>query len=230
NDMLAPLLKFPIKGALWYQGESDTWRPKGYSEKIAGMVEDWREKWGIGNFPFLFVQLANFMKANSNPSESGWAELREEQRKCLSVKNTGMAVAIDVGEWNDLHPLNKKDVGERLALLARKIAYGENDLVACGPLYKSAKLENGRVKIEFSSIGGGLAIKNGKELKHFAIAGKDKKFIWAKAEIEGDSVVVWNDEITSPAFVRYAWADNPEVANLCNKEGLPASPFEAEIL
>jgi sialate O-acetylesterase len=230
NGMIAPLLKLPIKGALWYQGESDTWRSNGYSEKIADMVEDWREKWGVGDFPFLFVQLANFMKANASPSESGWAELREEQRKCLLIKNTGMAVAIDVGEWNDLHPLNKKDVGERLALLARKIAYGEKDLVACGPLYRSAKLENGRVKIEFSSIGSGLAIKNGNELKHFAIAGKDKKFIWAKAEIEGDSVVVWNDEITNPAFVRYAWADNPEAANLCNKEGLPASPFEAEIL
>lgn len=228
NGMIAPLLKFAIKGIIWYQGESNTDNPNGYHEKFSALITDWRQKWGQGDFPFLYVQLANFMEAKSQPSESKWAQLREEQRKTLSVPNTGMAIAIDLGEWNDLHPSNKKDVGERLALLARKIAYGEKDIVASGPLYKSMKIEGNKVIIEFSEVGSGLVAKGGGELKHFAIAGSDKKFVWAKAIIEGDKVVVWNDSISNPAYVRYAWADNPEGANLYNKEGLPASPFTTE--
>lgn len=226
--MIAPLLKFAIKGIIWYQGESNTDNPNGYHEKFSTLITDWRQKWGQGDFPFLYVQLANFMEAKSQPSESKWAQLRKEQRKTLSVPNTGMAIAIDLGEWNDLHPSNKKDVGERLALLARKIAYGEKDIVASGPLYKSMKIEGNKVIIEFSEVGSGLVAKGGGELKHFAIAGSDKKFVWAKAIIEGDKVVVWNNSISNPAYVRYAWADNPEGANLYNKEGLPASPFTTE--
>jgi len=228
NGMIAPLLNYGIKGVIWYQGESNTDNPKGYSKKFSAMIADWRKKWGQGDFPFLYVQLANFMEAKDQPSESKWAELREEQRKALDVPNTGMAVAIDLGEWNDLHPLNKKDVGERLALLARKLAYGEKDLVASGPLYKSMKVEGNKVIIEFSNTGSGLIAKGGGELKHFAIASRDKKFVWAKAVIENDRVVVWHDNVLNPVAVRYAWADNPEGANLYNKEGLPASPFTTE--
>jgi len=228
NGMIAPLLKFSIKGVIWYQGESNTDNPKGYHKKFCALISDWRQKWGQGDFPFLYVQLANFMEAKSQPSESKWAELREQQRKTLAVPNTGMAVTIDLGEWNDLHPSNKKDVGERLALLARKIAYGEENLVASGPLYKSAKIEGNKVIIEFSEVGSGLIAKGGGELKHFAIAGSDKKFTWAKAVIEDNKVIVWNESISNPAYVRYAWADNPEGANLYNKEGLPASPFTTE--
>lgn len=228
NGMIAPLLNYGIKGVIWYQGESNTDDPKGYCEKFCAMIADWRKKWGQGDFPFLYVQLANFMEAKDQPSESQWAQLREEQRRALCLPNTGMAVAIDLGEWNDLHPLNKKDVGERLALLARKLAYGEKDLVASGPLYKSMKVEGNKAIIEFSNIGSGLMVKGGGQLKHFAIAGRDKKFVWAKAIIEDDRVVVWHDDIPNPVAVRYAWADNPEGANLYNREGLPASPFTTE--
>lgn len=228
NGMIAPLLNYRIKGVIWYQGESNTDNPKGYHKKFSALIADWRQKWGQGDFPFLYVQLANFMEPKSQPSESKWAELREEQRKTLVVPNTGMTVAIDLGEWNDLHPSNKKDVGERLALLARKIAYGEKELVASGPLYKSMRIEDNKVIVEFSDAGSGLVAKGGGELKHFAIAGSDKKFVWAKAVIENDKVVVWNEDVPNPVAVRYAWADNPEGANLYNKEGLPASPFTTE--
>ncbi|AZT89381.1 sialate O-acetylesterase [Caldicellulosiruptor changbaiensis] len=229
NGMIAPLLNYSIKGIIWYQGESNTDRPEGYCKKLCALVEDWRKKWGDSNLPFLYVQLANFMEAKPQPCESNWARLREEQRRALLfLDNVGMAVAIDLGEWNDLHPSNKKDVGERLALLAQKVAYGEKDLVASGPLYKSMKIEGNKAVLEFSEVGSGLVAKGGDMLKHFAIAGKDKKFVWANAAVEGDKVVVWHDSIQNPVYVRYAWADNPEGANLYNKEGLPASPFTTE--
>jgi sialate O-acetylesterase len=166
------------------------------------------------------------MDANYIPSESQWAELREAQLKSLSVPNTGMAVGIDVGEWNDIHPDNKKDVGERLALIAEKIAYGEN-IVYSGPLFQSATIDGNKITINFSSVGGGLVTNDGEELREFAIAGADKKFVWAKAKIEGDKIIVSSDEITNPMYVRYAWADNPDV-NFYNKEGFPASPFRTD--
>ncbi|ABP65854.1 protein of unknown function DUF303, acetylesterase putative [Caldicellulosiruptor saccharolyticus DSM 8903] len=229
NGMIAPLLNYSIKGIIWYQGESNTDRPEGYCKKLCSLVEDWRKKWGDSNLPFLYVQLANFMEAKPQPCESNWAKLREEQRRALlSLDNVGMAVAIDLGEWNDLHPSNKKDVAQRLALLAQKVAYGEKDLVASGPLYKSMKIEGNKIILEFSDVGSGLVAKGGGMLKHFAIAGKDKKFVWANAVIEDDKVVVWHESIQNPVYVRYAWADNPEGANLYNKEGLPASPFTTE--
>lgn len=228
NGMISPLLNYAIKGVIWYQGESDTHNPIGYKGLFSAMVSDWREKWKQGEFPFLYVQLANFMEAKAEPSESEWAELRQQQLKCLEVPNTGMAAAIDIGEWNDLHPLNKKDVGERLALLAQNIAYGDKDIVSSGPIYKSLKIEGNKAVISFSNLGGGLISKDGDDLKHFAVAGSDKKFLWAKAIIDEDKVVVWNDKVMNPSAVRYAWADNPEGANLYNKEGLPASPFTTE--
>jgi sialate O-acetylesterase len=228
NGMIAPLLNYSMKGVIWYQGESNTGDPEGYHERFSAMIADWRQKWQQGSFPFLFVQLANFMEAKVQPSESNWAELRNQQRRTLDVLNTGMAVAVDVGEWNDLHPLNKKAVGNRLSLLAQKIAYGENEIVSSGPIYNSMKIEENRITIIFESIGSGLAVKEGDKLQHFAIAGSDNKFVWANAVIEDDKVVVWNDEVVKPVAVRYAWADNPQGANLYNKEGLPASPFTAE--
>lgn len=229
NGMIAPLLNYSIKGIIWYQGESNTDRPEDYCNKLCNLVDDWRKKWGDSSLPFLYVQLANFMEPKPQPCESNWARLREEQRRALlHLDNVGMAVAIDLGEWNDLHPSNKKDVGERLALLAQKVAYGEKDLVASGPLYKSMKIEGNKLFWNFQKVGSGLIAKGDSILKHFAIAEKDKRFIWANAIIEGNKVIVWNDSIKNPVYVRYAWADNPEGANLYNKEGLPASPFTTE--
>ena len=152
--------------------------------------------------------------------------LRESQLNSLLVPNTGMVVAIDLGEWNDIHPDDKKDVGIRLALVAEKIAYGEN-IVHSGPIYQTSQIEGDKIIISFTNSGSGLITNDGEQSSEFAIAGADKKFVWAKAKIEGDKVMVWNDSIKEPLYVRYAWADNPEGANLYNREGLPASPFEA---
>jgi sialate O-acetylesterase len=228
NTMVAPAIDYTIKGFVWYQGEANANKPHEYLQLMKTLIADWRNKWNEGQLPFLYVQLPGFMEVQYLPSESEWAELREAQLKALSVPNTGMAVAIDAGEWNDIHPLDKKDVGERLALLAEKLAYGDRNVVASGPIYQSAEVKDGKIIITFSHIGNGLIVKGGGELTQFAIAGKDKKFVWAKAEIEGDKVVVSSDEVPNPAYVRYAWADNPEGANLYNKEGLPASPFRTD--
>jgi sialate O-acetylesterase len=225
NAMIAPLLNYKIKGVIWYQGESNTGNPLEYQRLFPALIADWRAKWNQGDFPFLYVQLANFMEAREDPCESDWAELREAQLKTLSVSNTAMAVAIDIGEWNDIHPLNKEDVGKRLAIAAQRLAYGDNNIVHSGPIYKSMKIDGDKIILTFTDTGGGLITRGGNELKHFAIAGADNRFVWAKAKIEGDKVIVWNDDITGPVAVRYGWADNPEGANLYNREGLPASPF-----
>ncbi|MDR2621477.1 MAG: sialate O-acetylesterase [Dysgonamonadaceae bacterium] len=224
NAMIAPLLNYPIKGVIWYQGESNTSKALEYRELFPTLIRDWRSKWNQGDFPFLFVQLANFMKTQEQPSESDWALLRESQLKSLSVPNTGMAVAIDIGEWNDIHPLNKQDVGKRLALAARKLAYGEENVVYSGPVYESMETKDGKIILSFSHTGSGLMAKGGK-LNAFAIAGEDNQFVWADAVIENDRVVVRSEKVKNPVAVRYAWADNPGNANLYNKEGLPASPF-----
>jgi sialate O-acetylesterase len=228
NAMVAPLLNYRIKGVIWYQGESNAGKPVEYRQLFPAVINNWRQKFNQGNFPFLFVQLANFMQAKDQPSESGWAMLREAQLKTLSVPNTGMAVITDVGEWNDIHPLNKQDVGRRLALAAQKVAYGDKKVVYSGPLYQSMKVQGNKIVISFTNTGSGLVAKGGGELRYFAIAGSDKKFEWAKATIEGNKVIVWNNTITNPVAVRYAWADNPDGANLYNKEGLPASPFRTD--
>ena len=228
NGMIAPLLNYTIKGVIWYQGESNAGRPREYQKLFPALIADWRQKWYQGDFPFLYVQLANFMEVQGKPSESDWAELREAQLKTLSVPNTAMAVTTDIGEWNDIHPLNKEDVGKRLALGAQKIAYGDETVVYSGPIYQSMKIEENKIILTFTHIGSGLISQGRSELKHFAIAGADKKFVWAKAKIEGNKVIVWNDDITNPIAVRYAWADNPEGANLYNKEGLPASSFRTD--
>jgi sialate O-acetylesterase len=227
NAMIAPAINYTIKGFLWYQGESNANRPEEYAKLLPALINDWRNQWKQAKLPFLYVQLPGFMDMNYLPSESQWATLRESQLKGLDVPNTAMAVAIDLGEWNDVHPDNKKDIGIRLALAARKLAYGEN-IVYSGPLYQSSKVESNKIIVTFNHTGGGLTTNDGEELSEFAIAGADKKFVWAKAKIEGDKVTVWNDEVPDPMYVRYAWADNPVNPNLYNKEGLPASPFRTD--
>ena len=224
--MIAPLVNYSIKGVIWYQGEANASRASEYHQLFSSLIKDWRQKWQQGNFPFLYVQLANFMQTKKEPSESNWAALREAQLKTLSVPNTGMPVITDIGEWNDIHPLNKEDVGKRLALAAEKIAYKEN-IVYSGPLYQSMKIDADKIIISFTNIGSSLIAKDG-DLKYFSIAGADKNFVWAKAIIKNNKVIVWNDIIKNPVAVRYAWADNPEGANLYNKEDLPASPFRTD--
>jgi sialate O-acetylesterase len=227
NAMVSPNINYTVKGILWYQGEANTRRAAEYSKLLPALIQDWRNQWNQPALPFLYAQLPGFMEYNYLPSESQWAELREAQLKTLSVPNTAMAVAIDLGEWNDIHPDNKKDVGERLALAAMKLAYGEN-IVHSGPIYLSSTVDRNEVIIRFDNIGGGLITNDGEAPSEFAIAGTDKKFVWAKARIENDHVIVWNDALVEPKYVRYAWADNPVNPNLYNKEGLPASPFRTD--
>lgn len=228
NGMISPLTDFAIKGVIWYQGESNTDRPLEYASLFPALIKCWRTEWAQGDFPFLYVQLANYMEQQEYPTESDWALTRESQLKALTLPNTAMAVAIDLGVWNDIHPLNKKDVAKRLALSAQKTAYNEKDVVASGPLYKSMKIKGDSIILFFSDIGSGLMVKGGGSLKEFAIAGKDKKFVWAKASIKNNNVVVWSGNVKNPVAVRYAWADNPEDSNLYNKEGLPTSPFRTD--
>ena len=226
--MVAPVTQYAIKGFLWYQGEGNTSEPKEYAKYLPALIQDWRAKWNEGDIPFLYAQLPGFMEVEYAPSESDWAELRQSQLRVLSLPNTGMAVTIDAGEWNDIHPLDKKDVGERLALWAERLAYGSTDPDYSGPIYKSYTIEGNKIIINFSHTGTGLMVKGGGDLYYFSIAGADRKYVWAHAKIDGDKVIVWSDKITNPVAVRYAWANNPEGANLYNKKGLPASPFETE--
>lgn len=224
NAMIAPLVPYAIQGAIWYQGESNAGRAYQYRTLFPLMINDWRTKWGY-EFPFYFVQLANFMQTKDAPDESGWAELREAQLHTLRLHNTGMAVIIDIGAADDIHPKNKQDVGKRLALQAREKTYGQK-ITGSGPLYQSYVIEKGKIRISFEPNQSGL-VARGEALKGFSIAGPDKKFHWADAVIEGDQVVVSAPEVLFPIAVRYAWADNP-VCNLFNEAGLPASPFRTD--
>lgn len=230
NAMIAPLLPFPIRGAIWYQGEANANTSEDallYHKLFSTMIGDWRAAWGQGDFPFLYVQLANFKERYPDPQpHSPWAELRDSQRLTLSTPNTGMAVIIDIGEGDNIHPKNKQDVGKRLALAALAKAYGK-DVAYSGPMYRSFSVEGGRVRIAFDHTNDGLATRGGDHLVGFSIAGEDRRFVWAEASIEGDAVVVWSDEVAKPAAVRYAWADNP-ACNLYNGAGLPASPFRTD--
>ena len=226
NAMIYPLIPYGIKGFIWYQGESNAQEAYNYRKLFPMLITDWRQRWQQKDLPFLFVQLANYMKTKPLPSESEWAELREAQTLTLSQANTGMACIIDIGEANDIHPKNKQEVGRRLALLANKIAY-KKECIASGPMYKNYRKEGNRIRIVFSDIGSGLSTKDGKDISGFAIAGKDKQFYWAKAIIEGNEVIVYSDKVTEPIAVRYAWADNPE-CNLINSEHLPAIPFRTD--
>lgn len=225
NAMISPLLPYAMRGAIWYQGESNAGRAYQYRKLFPAMINSWRKAWGQGDFPFLFVQLANFTPTFPEPRESAWAELREAQTMTLSLPNTGMAVIIDIGEAGDIHPRNKQDVGKRLGLQAEKIVYGR-EVAASGPMYESMQIEEGKIRIKFKHADNGLSAKDG-DLKGFAIAGEDHKFVWANAVIEGDSVVVSAEGVAKPVEVRYAWDDNP-VCNLYNGAGLPACPFRTD--
>lgn len=230
NGMIAPYTNFAVKGFLWYQGEANAGNPQAYSKLLPALINDWRNQWQLGDLTFLIAQLPNYMDVNYSPEESNWAKMREVQLLTAeTVPNTGLGINIDLGEWNDIHPLNKKPVGERLALQAMKIAYGEKNMLSSGPIRKAARLEGSKIILSFDNVGSGLVSGNGEEISHFAIAGEDGIYEWAKAEIINNEVVVWNDKISKPVSVRYAWADNPDFANLYNKEGLPASPFQINL-
>lgn len=229
NAMVAPLIQYTARGFVWNQGESNTHNPGLYAQLLPALIEDWRQKWGQGDLPFLYVQLANFMDRDMLPVESNWADLREAQRQALKVPNTAMACAIDLGEWNDIHPLNKRDVGLRLAKAARNLSYKEKNLIYSGPNYLSHTIQNNKIILSFEHIGSGLTSIDGEPLQQFAIAGFDKKYVWAEAQIAGDKIEVWNKDIPHPMYVRYAWANNPHGANLYNREGLPASPFQTNL-
>ncbi len=226
NAMIAPLIPYGVAGAIWYQGESNAGRAYQYRKLFPAMIKNWRDDWGLGDFPFIFVQLANFMAVKPEPGDSSWAELREAQSMTLTLPNAGQAVIIDIGEADNIHPKNKQDVGKRLALWALANTYGQK-IEYCGPVYKSMKTEGNRIILTFDHVGGGLVAAPEQPLKGFAIAGADRKFVWADATIEGNTVVVSSDKVSEPAAVRYAWADNP-VCNLYNKEELPASPFRTD--
>jgi sialate O-acetylesterase len=216
NAMLHPVINYTIKGVVWYQGETNSNWPNNYTKVLSSLIEEWRNLWNLKELPFLCVQLPNYMETKKEPEESNWAILRDQQLKILSIPNTSLIVTIGLGEWNDLHPLRKKEVGQRLALAAEKLAYGEKKVVASGPIYQSMKVKEDKIELTFTNFGSGLITNDGKELKHFAIAGADKKFVWAKAEIKGNKISVWSDILVHPEIVRYAWADNPAGANLYN--------------
>ena len=227
NGMIAPLKPFPIKGAIWYQGESNAGRPAQYRKLLPTMIRDWRSAFEVGEFPFYIVQLANYMDVRKEPVNSSWAELREAQYLTTkALPNVGVALAIDIGEAKDIHPRNKQEVGRRLALDALATAYGK-DVEYSGPVYKGMEAKGNTVKLTFDHVGGGLVAKGGDKLEGFAIAGEDGKFVWADAVIEGDAVVVSSPKVEKPVTVRYAWADNP-ICNLYNQAGLPAVPFRTD--
>ncbi len=227
NAMIHPLLPFCIRGAIWYQGESNTRRPEIYASLFSTMIRDWRKRWGLGDFPIYYVQLPNYSPVVKDPNEnSQWAKLRAAQAEVLHREsNLGMAVTIDVGERDNLHPIDKQDVGARLARLALVGTYGRK-METSGPAYESMTAEPGRIRLHFSHAEG-LAGKGG-PLRRFAIAGDDHKFVWTDAVIEGKDVIVSSPSVSHPLAVRYAWADNPEGCNLINGEGLPAAPFRTD--
>lgn len=240
NAMIAPLIPYAIEGVIWYQGEANGSDDDIYCDKMKALLSGWHESWAQGDFPFYYVQLANYKAPTEDPAGGdGWAKIREAQRKGLSLPNTGMVVTIDIGEEKTIHPHNKFDVGERLALWALAKDYSHADLVYSGPLYKSYSIEGETIRIQFDHIGSGLMVgmKSGLSsttpephgnLKRFAIAGEDKQWHWADATIDGDTVVVSSSEVPYPVAVRYAYSMNPEEANLYNREGLPASPFRTD--
>lgn len=237
NGMINPIAPFAIRGVVWYQGESNAGQPVAYRNLMKTLIRDWRQIWGGNDFPFLIVQLANFQSHQPQkplpkpttmpkPGPGNWAMLREAQLMALEEPNTGVAVAIDIGDRSDIHPANKAELGRRLALIAKNMTYGE-DLVFSGPVYDRMETDGDKIILSFKHLGGGLVAKDG-PLKWFAIAGKDQKFVWADAKIIGDTVVVSSKQVKNPVAVRYAWHKNPEGCNLYNKAGLPASPFRTD--
>ncbi len=248
NGMIHPIIPYAIKGVIWYQGESNAGRAWQYRTAFPLMIEDWREQWNQGAFPFYFCQLANYTPKKPEPGEHGWAELREAQTLALKLPNTGQAILIDIGEAADIHPRNKEEVSERLTRIALAKDYGSK-VAYSGPTYESMKVEGNTVRLTFAHADQGLVarplpatynvstqrgetaplVRNSpnSELEGFAICGSDKKWIWADAKIDGNSIIVWSDKVPKPVAVRYAWAANP-TCNLYNGAGLPAGPFRTD--
>ena len=235
NQMIRPLQPYPVRGTIWYQGEAnasaaDAYR---YREQFATMIKQWRNDWKRPDMPFLWVQLANFSSGSDVPGQSAgagspWALLRESQSHTLGLPATAQAVAIDIGDAKDIHPLDKQEVGHRLALAARHVAYGES-LVYSGPVYRAARFKGREARVEFESSASALAVRGGGDaVGGFELAGADRRFHPAKAVVKGNTVVVTSDAVVQPQAVRYAWRDNPEHANLINRDGLPASPFRSD--
>lgn len=229
NGMIRPLVGYNIKGVIWYQGENNAAHAWQYRSLFPLMINDWRKQWGY-EFPFIWVQLANFMAIEAQPQESEWAELREAQNMTLRLHKTGQAVITDIGEAFDIHPRNKQDVGKRLAQNALKIAYGQ-DVLGAGPVFESMKKEGNKIILSFSNVGKGLSTSDKNRYSYingFTIAGSDRKFVWAQAYIHDGKVIVFNDEIKEPVAVRYGWSNNPADNNLVNSDGLLASPFRTD--
>ena len=234
NQMVHPLLPFPIKGVIWYQGESNAnsvEQAAAYREQFTTLIQSWRREWegDLGDFPFLWVQLPNFGTVDTEPpATAAWATMRESQTAALALPNTGQAVIIDIGEPGDIHPRNKQDVGARLALVARSVVYGE-DVVASGPMYRRHSIRDGQVEVEFDHAEDGLVSRAaGDRVVGFAVAGQDRRFVWARARIEGNRVIVWSEHVLQPVAVRYAWSNSPPVPGLYNGTGLPAAPFRTD--
>lgn len=228
NGMIEPLMPFAIKGAVWYQGESNEARAEQYNILLPTMIRAWRERWGAGNFPFGIIQLPNYRAVKPEPTDEPWSFIREAQRRtALNTTNTGLIVTIDIGEANDIHPKNKLDVGKRIAVWALKDVYGQK--LTDSPRLQKSQVKGNKIILTFDDVGTGLKIKTGDKLNEFAIAGDDKKFIWAEAKIVGkNKVEVWSDKIPKPVAVRYAFNNNPKNPNLTNDSGLPASPFRTD--
>jgi len=229
NGMIQPLVHYGIRGTIWYQGEGNAGRAKQYQRVFPDLIKDWRNHWNQGDFPFLFVQLANFMKTDSLPQESAWAELREAQSMALALPNTGMAVITDVGEALDIHPKDKQTVGKRLAISALKVAYSQ-DIIYSGPVYTEMKINGNKVALFFDQVGSGMKIRDKYGyIKGFAVAGEDHKFFWATVQLTGPNTLeVTSPEVQNPVAVRYAWGNNPDDANLYNSVDLPASSFRTD--
>lgn len=231
NGMIAPVCKATVRGIIWFQGEANVAKAPEYTSLLPLLINDWRRNWNEGSIPFLYVQTPAHGAASAEPAESNWAVLREAQRMAMSLPFTAMTVSADCGDVADVAGQNREELSRRLLLAAQNIAYGKANFIFSGPLYHSMKVHGDRVHINFSEVNTGLVVKGGGELKGFAVAGADGKFVSAKASIEGKSVIAWSEAVPHPVAVRYAWADNPAGANLYNrdilfKDGLPAPAFE----
>ena len=229
NAMVNPLIPYGIKGVIWYQGEANADRAYEYRKSFPLMITDWRNQWQEGNFPFYFVQLASFNAGNGNSEHgSSWAELREAQTSTLSLPNTGMAVTTDIGDANDIHPKDKQDVGKRLSAIALDNVYAHT-MEYSGPVFQSMKIDGNKITLTFTHVGDGLTVKDKYGyLKGFEVAGSDHHFHYAKAYIDGDKIIVFQEEVSSPIAVRYGWSDDALEANLFNKNGFPASSFRSD--
>ena len=228
DGMIAPLMPYAIRGAAWYQGESNEARAEQYNILLPVMIRSWRERWGQGDFPFAIVQLPNYRAVKAEPEEAAWSFIREAQRRtALKTSNTGLIVTIDIGEASDIHPKNKLDVGRRMAVWALKNVYGRK--ITDAPRFKKAEFKGAKIILTFDDVGSGLKIKDGEKLDEFAIAGADKKFVWAEAKIVGKNrIEVSSPNVSQPVAVRYAFNSNPKHPNLTNDSGIPASPFRTD--